>query len=224
MCWTSSFFPVCFSEISQPVSPVAMTFVTGSHDVLYSFYFLILNVLLMKKTSFRSVHFGTGAFLKALFSGMVVMLLIGVQGVQAQVSSTLQANTAGGSFGVDAVVNAAGGKATSQASAQALLNADLLSQTEATTSIRTTAGDLLNAVQAQQQGNGNLTPAQFAAHQVQIAYYSYLYDQLLKGADLYSLMGDSYAYLVGLVAQQNPAHGLSAADLYQEALLLVSID
>jgi hypothetical protein len=155
---------------------------------------------------------------------MVVMLLIGVQSVQAQVSNTLQASTAGGGFGVDAVVNAAGGKATSQASAQALINADLLSQSEAITAIRTTAGNLLGEVEAQQSGNGNLTPAQFATHQVKISYYSYLYDQLLKGANLYTLMGNSYAYLVGLVAQQNPAHGISATAIYQETLTLVSID
>jgi hypothetical protein len=178
----------------------------------------------MEKASFRGVHFGDGAFLKMLFGGVVLMLLMSVQSVQAQVSNTLQASTAGGSFGVDAAVNAGGSKTTSQVSAQALINADLLSQTEATTAIRTTAGDLLGEVEAQQSGNGNLTPAQLATHQVKISYYSYLYDQLLKGADLYTLMGNSYAYLVGLVAQQNPAHGISAVVIYQETLALVSID
>jgi hypothetical protein len=174
---------------------------------------------LMKKTSFGSKFFGAGNTLKMLFSGMVLMLLVGIQGVQGQVSNTLQASVPGGNAGVDAVVNVG-----TKSSAQALINADLIDQQDAITLIRSTTVNLVTVNQAAQDNPGSMPPAVFATNAVKISYHSHLYNSLLTGGELYEVLGSSFSYLSGIVAQQNPAHGIDAMAIYQETLDLLTID
>lgn len=168
----------------------------------------------MKKTSFESQNFGTGAFLKVLLSSLVLMLLVAVQGTYAQVSSTLQANVPGsGGNQVDADA------LTSKDFVVALINADFVSQQEALQALTqaTKQADV-------QRAQGNLTPAEMAGVMVRIEYWQYLHHELANGAEIYQLMSTGAGALNKIIqGLSEPVHGLNAAQIYQETIDLLSI-
>lgn len=168
----------------------------------------------MKTTSFRSAHLGALKLTKMLFTGMAFVLCVSIQGVQAQVSSTLQANAPGASGNqVDA------NTLSSKASIVTLLNADFMSE----------AGAMVALTQATKQADvlraqGNLTPSQMAGVMVRIEYWKYLHHELSNGAQVYSLMSSSAGALNKIILSMSvPAHGLSATQIYQETVNLLSI-
>lgn len=165
----------------------------------------------MKTTSFRSGHLGAGMFWKMLFSGLVFALLIGVQSTEAQVFNQTQL-PAQGAGQTDAQ------SGMSKTFVSTLMNADLAPQIDATGLLNDAMKDLDAQIDA-----GNLPQGTYAALYVRMLYWQYLYEELEKGAELYSLLLSSVSYLDGLVSQLNPALNVTTAGIYQETITLLSI-
>lgn len=165
----------------------------------------------MEKTNFGSKHFGAGAFLKMLFSGMILMLLVGVQGLQAQVFDQTQLPAQGaGQTDAESVM--------SKTFVSTLVNADLAPQADAPALLSAEMKNIDALIDA-----GNIQQGEFAALNVRVMYWQHLVDELEKGADLYELLLDSVLFLDGLVVQLDPALGVTTEAIYQETLDLLSI-
>lgn len=169
----------------------------------------------MRKTETFKRNCQTNMLVKMFMFSTAFVFVLGTQGLFAQTSNTLNA----GGGGSDAVVTAYSKQATI-----ALMNTDLTDQQEATQLIRDMTEDLVDANEYAQQNPGTMTPAEFATNSVIIAYYSYLYNLLISGGDLYTVMNNSFGYLSSLVAQQNPAHGIEAMAIFQATLDLIAAD
>jgi hypothetical protein len=155
---------------------------------------------------------------------LISFLAISLVSVQAQVSNTLSANPPGGGGGGGGGTDALTGVVSKQATL-ALLNTDLIDDgAEAAQLVRNTLDALKEDNQAAQNNPGTMTPAQFATNQVIIEYYTYLYNLLIAGGDLFTVLQNSFGYLSHLVSLQNPAHGINAMAIYQQTLDLLSAD